>query len=104
MIKKPINPLQDKMNKADYDDMKYHQEQDHAAMKRAKGGRLLTTSVIMKKRGDNYFGLCPYHKESTPSFSFSPKRNIYKCFGCGKSGGDHLSFDNGILRLKNENI
>jgi len=36
MIKKPTNPLQGKMNKADYDDMKYHQEQDHAAMKRAK--------------------------------------------------------------------
>ena len=36
MIKKPLNPLQEKMNKADYDDMKYHQQQDHEAMKRAK--------------------------------------------------------------------
>ena len=36
MIRKPINPLQDKMNKADYDDMRYHQEQDHEAMERAK--------------------------------------------------------------------
>ena len=36
MIKKPINPLQEKMNKADYDDMRYHQEQDHEAMERAK--------------------------------------------------------------------
>jgi len=36
MIKKPLNPLQDKMNKADYDDMRYHQEQDHEAMKRAE--------------------------------------------------------------------
>ena len=36
MIKKPINPLQEKMNKADYDDMRYHEEQDHEAMERAK--------------------------------------------------------------------
>ena len=37
MIKKAINPLQEKMNKADYDDMRYHQQQDHEAMKRAEG-------------------------------------------------------------------
>ena len=37
MIKKPINPLQGKMSKADYDDMKYHEQQDHEAMERAKG-------------------------------------------------------------------
>ena len=36
MIKKAINPLQEKMNKADYDDMKYHEDQDHKAMERAK--------------------------------------------------------------------
>jgi hypothetical protein len=35
MIKKAINPLQEKMSKADYDDMRYHQEQDHEAMKKA---------------------------------------------------------------------
>ena len=36
MIRKPINPLQDKMNKADYDDMRYHEQQDDEAMERAK--------------------------------------------------------------------
>ena len=36
MIKKPLNPLQDKMNKADYDDMRYKEDQDHEAMERAK--------------------------------------------------------------------
>ena len=36
MIKKAINPLQEKMNKANYDDMKYHEQQDHEAMKRAE--------------------------------------------------------------------
>ena len=39
MIRKPINPLQDKMSKADYDDMRYHEDQDHEAMERAKKER-----------------------------------------------------------------
>ena len=40
----------------------------------------------MKKRGANYLGLCPFHNEKTPSFTVSPSKEIYKCFGCGKSG------------------
>ena len=40
----------------------------------------------MKKRGTNYLGLCPFHNERTPSFTVSPSKEIYKCFGCGKSG------------------
>jgi DNA primase len=42
--------------------------------------------VSLKKRGANYTGLCPFHNEKTPSFSVSPSKGIYKCFGCGKSG------------------
>lgn len=42
--------------------------------------------VTLKKRGANYLGLCPFHNEKTPSFSVSPSKGIYKCFGCGKSG------------------
>jgi len=42
--------------------------------------------VALKKRGVNYTGLCPFHNEKTPSFSVSPGKNIYKCFGCGKAG------------------
>lgn len=42
--------------------------------------------VSLKKRGSNYLGLCPFHNEKTPSFSVSPAKGIYKCFGCGKAG------------------
>lgn len=42
--------------------------------------------VKLKKRGVNYLGLCPFHNEKTPSFTVSPVKEIYKCFGCGRSG------------------
>lgn len=42
--------------------------------------------VKLKKRGTNLLGLCPFHNEKTPSFTVSPSKEIYKCFGCGKSG------------------
>ena len=47
--------------------------------------------VVLKKRGANYWGCCPFHQEKTPSFSVSPAKGIFKCFGCGK-GGDSVSF------------
>lgn len=42
--------------------------------------------VKLKRRGSNYLGVCPFHNEKTPSFTVSPAKEIYKCFGCGKSG------------------
>ena len=47
--------------------------------------------INLKKRGVNYLGLCPFHNEKTPSFTVSPAKGIYKCFGCGK-GGNSVNF------------
>ena len=43
--------------------------------------------VQLKKSGANYFGLCPFHNEKTGSFSVSPDKQIFHCFGCGAGGG-----------------
>lgn len=53
--------------------------------------------VTLHRRGANYTGLCPFHDEKTPSFSVSPAKNIYKCFGCGK-GGNPVNF---VMELEN---
>lgn len=58
---------------------------------------VVSEQVILKKQGGHYWGLCPFHKEKTPSFSVNPKLGIYKCFSCG-AGGDALSF---IQKTKN---
>ena len=47
--------------------------------------------VKLKKRGTNYIGLCPFHNEKSPSFTVSAAKEIYKCFGCGRSGNS-ISF------------
>jgi DNA primase len=47
---------------------------------------IVSEHVKLDKRGVNYIGCCPFHSEKTPSFTVSPAKGIYKCFGCGKSG------------------
>jgi DNA primase len=47
--------------------------------------------VVLKKRGSNLLGLCPFHNERTPSFTVSPVKGFFKCFGCGKAG-DSVTF------------
>ena len=42
--------------------------------------------VALRRRGANYMACCPFHHEKTPSFSVSPSKGIFKCFGCGKAG------------------
>lgn len=55
--------------------------------------------VELKKRGVNYLGRCPFHNEKTPSFTVSPTKGIYKCFGCGK-GGNVVNF---IMEIEHYN-
>jgi DNA primase len=52
---------------------------------------LVEDYVRLRKAGGLYKGLCPFHQERTPSFTVSPARGTYKCFGCGE-GGDAISF------------
>ena len=61
---------------------------------------LIGEYVDLKRSGSNYMGLCPFHSENTPSFSVSPSKSIFKCFGCGV-GGDVLTF---IMKRENLNF
>lgn len=66
--------------------------------------------VSLKRRGVNYIGLCPFHNEKTPSFTVSPSKGIYKCFGCGKAGNsvnfvmehEHYSYPEALKYLANK--
>ena len=66
--------------------------------------------VHLKKRGVNFIGNCPFHDERTPSFTVSPVKGIYKCFGCGAAGNvvrfvmehDQLTYPDAIRRLANK--
>ena len=52
---------------------------------------VISQYVILKRSGRNFFGLCPFHKEKSPSFSVSPDKQIFHCFGCG-AGGNVIHF------------
>ena len=52
----------------------------------AKIVEVVSDFVTLRKRGVNYIGCCPFHNEKTPSFTVSPAKDIFKCFGCGKGG------------------
>ena len=63
--------------------------------------------VQIKQKGRNFFGVCPFHDEKTPSFSVNPDKQIFKCFGCGIGGGvinfimeiEKLEFKDSIIFL-----
>ncbi|NJL83527.1 MAG: DNA primase [Chloroflexaceae bacterium] len=52
---------------------------------------IISEQVVLKKRGKDYLGLCPFHTEKSPSFSVSPSKQLYYCFGCG-AGGNAFKF------------
>lgn len=68
---------------------------------------LISSYVDLKQKGSSYFGLCPFHNESTPSFSVSIEKQLYHCFGCGASGNvysfimqmENLDFPDAIKNL-----
>ena len=60
-------------------------------LQRADIVEIIEQFIRLKKRGANYVANCPFHNESTPSFSVNPARGIFKCFGCGK-GGNAVTF------------
>lgn len=63
---------------------------DHATIERildaAEISDVISDFVMLRKRGVNMLGMCPFHNEKTPSFTVSPAKGIFKCFGCGKAG------------------
>ena len=56
--------------------------------------------VKLQRKGSSYFGLCPFHNEKSPSFSVSPDKQMYYCFGCG-AGGNVFTF---IMEYENYNF
>jgi len=77
---------------------------DMVALAEAKG-------IRMKKNGQSFFGLCPFHNDKNPSFSVTPSKNEWHCFGCGKGGDpirfielfDHVDFKEAVKRLSPSN-
>lgn len=69
----------------------------------------VSKSIHMEKRGGDYFGRCPLHVDRTPSFSITPDKNSYYCFGCGRSGGiigylidyERMPFDDAVNKAAN---
>ena len=58
---------------------------------------VISQYVNLKKAGSSYVGLCPFHNEKTPSFSVSPQKGIFHCFGCGE-GGNVIHF---MMKIEN---
>src|SRR5574344_2116122 len=71
---------------------------------------VVSAFVPLKKRGVNYIGCCPFHNEKTPSFTVSPTKGIFKCFGCGEAGNavhflmkhEHYSYPEALRFLANK--
>lgn len=68
---------------------------------------VISDYMQLTKRGRNWFGLCPFHGEQTPSFSVSQEKQIFHCFGCGAGGNaitfvmdiEHIAFPEALIKL-----
>lgn len=86
------------------------QEVINEVIERADIVEVIGRYVPLKKQGQNYTGLCPFHNEKTPSFSVSPSKQIFHCFGCGVGGNvfkflmeiEHLTFPEAVRKLADE--
>lgn len=61
---------------------------------------VVQSRVVLKKRGANYWGCCPFHHEKTPSFCVNVQKGIFKCFGCGE-GGNAITF---LMKINNQSF
>lgn len=68
-----------------------HPDTIEAVRQQADIVEVVSERVVLRKRGKDYLGLCPFHEEKTPSFSVSPSKQLYYCFGCG-AGGNVFKF------------
>ncbi|NEP41560.1 MAG: DNA primase, partial [Okeania sp. SIO2H7] len=70
---------------------RFHQDTITEVKERADIYDVISEHIVLKKRGKDYVGLCPFHEEKTPSFTVSTSKQMYYCFGCG-AGGNALKF------------
>lgn len=71
--------------------MRLHEDTINAVKERADIHEIVSDHVSLKKQGRDFVGLCPFHEEKSPSFSVSPSKQMFYCFGCGK-GGNAITF------------
>ncbi len=71
--------------------MRFHQDTIEAVKERVDIYEVVSEKVVLRKQGKDFIGLCPFHEEKTPSFSVSPSKQMYYCFGCGQ-GGNAITF------------
>ncbi|SNZ02155.1 DNA primase [Persephonella hydrogeniphila] len=87
--------------------MAISQETVEEVLRTANVYDVISDYINLEKAGSNYKALCPFHQEKTPSFMVSPTKNIFKCFGCGKSGSainfvmeyEGISFGEAVIKL-----
>ena len=87
--------------------MAISQETVEEVLRTANVYDVISEYIDLQKAGSNYKALCPFHPEKTPSFMVSPQKNIFKCFGCGKSGSavtflmeyEGISFGEAVIKL-----